>query len=86
MIEFYLKHDYHVCTKAKIALLPFRESKFGPTKSHQCVDADLMSPFLESTHGFRYMLVTADLFSHYVYVCLLTAESGALMALMNFVL
>ena len=86
MREFYEKHDYQACTKAKAVSLPFRESKFEPTRSHQRVDADLMSPFPESTHGFRYVLVILDLFSHYVYVCPLTAKSDAFMALMNFVL
>ena len=86
MIDFYEKHDYQACTKTKAGLLPFRESKFEPTRSHQRADADLMSPFPESTHGFRYMLVIVDLFSDYVYVCLLTAKSDAFMALMDFVL
>ena len=84
MIEFYEKHDYQACTKAKAALLLFRESKFKPTRSPQRVDADLMSSFSEYAHGFRYMLVIVDLFSHYVYVCPLTAKSEAFMALMNF--
>ena len=47
---------------------------------------DLMSSFSKSTHGFRYVSVIVDLFSHYVYVCPLTAKSDAFMALMNFVL
>ena len=66
--------------------MPFRESKFEPTRSHQRADVDLMSPFLESTHGFCYLLVIVDLFSHYVYVCPLTAKSDTFMALMKFVL
>ena len=86
MIEFYEKYDYQACTKAKAALLPFRESKFEPTRSHQRADADLLIPFLESVYGFRYVLVIVDLFSDYVYVCLLTAKSDAFMALMDFVL
>ena len=48
--------------------------------------SDLTSSILESVYGFRYVLVIVDLFSHYVYVCLLTAKSDAFMALMNFVL
>lgn len=47
-------------------------------------DANLMSLFPEYVDSFRYILVIADLFSHHVYVCLLTAKSDAFMALMNF--
>ena len=67
-MEFYEKHDYHVCTNAKVALLLCRESNFEPTRSHQRTDADLTSPFPESTHGFRYMLVIVDFF-HTMYTC-----------------
>ena len=45
-----------------------------------------MNPFPEPTYGFRYMLVIIDLFSHYLYVCPLTANSDTFMALMNFAL
>ena len=45
-----------------------------------------MNPFPEPTYGFRYMLVIIDLFSHYLYVCPLTAKSDAFMNLMSFVL
>ena len=86
MIEFYEKHDHQACTKAKAALLPFWESKFKPTRSHLRADADLMSSFPESIHGFRYVLVIVGLFSHHVYVCPSTAKSDAFMALMNVLL
>ena len=86
MIEFYEKHYCHVCTKAKAAVLPFFKSKYKPTRLHQRADTDLMSPFLKFVYGFCSVLAIDDLFSHYVYVCPLTAKSDIFMALMNFVL
>ena len=68
MLQFYEKHDYQAFIKTKAVFLHFHESKFEPTRSHQRADADLMSPFPESIHGFRYVLIIVDLFLQYVCV------------------
>ena len=85
MIEFYEKHYYHVCPKVKAALLPFREFKFELARSHKRADADLMSPFPESTAVFVMCWVSSVCF-HNMYMCPLAARSDAFMALVKFVL